>query len=110
MSYNGYGPASHSAFAPAGSEVATPAAEKVRRHPKYYLNGGDVHFLVRSRCSIAVARDLQGTDPDARRRCDRSRATSSACTGTSSSGNRHSSARSWARRRRRVKHPRARRT
>ncbi|EKM53623.1 uncharacterized protein PHACADRAFT_99476, partial [Phanerochaete carnosa HHB-10118-sp] len=26
--------------------VVSPAAEKVRRHPKYYLNGGDVHFLV----------------------------------------------------------------
>ncbi|THG98442.1 hypothetical protein EW026_g3747 [Hermanssonia centrifuga] len=28
------------------SEVAAPSAEKIRRHPKYYLNGGDVHFLV----------------------------------------------------------------
>ncbi|PSR71710.1 hypothetical protein PHLCEN_2v12414 [Hermanssonia centrifuga] len=28
------------------SEAAAPSTEKIRRHPKYYLNGGDVHFLV----------------------------------------------------------------
>lgn len=36
-------------FSVAGSDTTvamSPAAEKVRRHPKYYLNGGDVHFLV----------------------------------------------------------------
>lgn len=22
------------------------AVEQIKRHPKYYLNGGDVHFLV----------------------------------------------------------------
>lgn len=26
--------------------VPESAVEKVKRHPKYYLNGGDVHFLV----------------------------------------------------------------
>ena len=23
------------------------AVEQIKRHPKYYLNGGDIHFLVR---------------------------------------------------------------
>jgi hypothetical protein len=45
-----------------GPEPPTPAAEKVKRHPKYYLNGGDVHFLV----SIsAAANDPQAVDIDA---------------------------------------------
>ncbi|KIP01472.1 hypothetical protein PHLGIDRAFT_80546, partial [Phlebiopsis gigantea 11061_1 CR5-6] len=44
MSYNG----TYASFSLAGGpeDAAAPAAEKVRRHPKYYLNGGDVHFLV----------------------------------------------------------------
>ena len=55
------------ALAP-GSEstaIVSPAAEKVRRHPKYYLNGGDVHFLVRSStivCDICDA-DRNGLPP-----------------------------------------------
>ena len=42
--YNTYG-TSYSSFSTMGAETV-PAAEKVRRHPKYYLNGGDIFFLV----------------------------------------------------------------
>lgn len=38
--------------------LADSAVEKIRRHPHYYLNGGDVHFLVSVFVSIEVdARD-----------------------------------------------------
>ena len=41
--FNSYG-SSYTSFALSPETV--PAAEKVRRHPKYYLNGGDTYFLV----------------------------------------------------------------
>ena len=54
MAHNGTAYASFSlAGGPEGA--AAPAAEKVRRHPKYYLNGGDVHFLVRPAPSLRSA-------------------------------------------------------
>ncbi|KAI0688442.1 hypothetical protein BC835DRAFT_1284594 [Cytidiella melzeri] len=43
-SFNSFG-SSYTLFATLAPETV-PAAEKVRRHPKYYLNGGDTHFLV----------------------------------------------------------------
>ncbi|KAI0087119.1 hypothetical protein BDY19DRAFT_301400 [Irpex rosettiformis] len=45
-SYAPYGSgSSYTSFSTLAPETV-PAAEKVRRHPKYYLNGGDTHFLV----------------------------------------------------------------
>lgn len=37
----------HSAYFPPQSAV-----EQIKRHPKYYLNGGDVHFLVSLRLLV----------------------------------------------------------
>ena len=112
----------YTSFSTLSPETA-PAAEKVRRHPKYYLNGGDTHFLV-SFISPSVAwcaaqlwatvaawwscgiRKSALIEIHFRRRVadrcpclSRSRTTFSVYIATSSSASRKYSARDWASRR-----------
>lgn len=43
--------------------LAEPAVEKIRRHPHYYLIGGDVHFLVSVLCPRMMLVDCSSGSP-----------------------------------------------